>query len=346
MDTELDDLFVSNDSAASTNDFGGDSDYEYTPATPEQRGDVFTDDGADDEQEENTDDGADTDGVDDEHDATDDELEQADESDSGDESETDAEEEDEPEEDEKPKKKTNGSVPRTRLNKEIQKRRDLEARIRELESGAPKAEPVKRELPPVASLKDKLSKDGFNKMQEAMIEGDTDSAFEMFAEMLTSVATEVRNDASELARQEAQDEFNANQTRSALSAVAAELAASYPELDHTGDDADETLIAEVVETRDIYINRGLSPVEALRKAVRMVAQDNELVDRKKGKAPVVTKNAAAVQKKVALAEKAKGRLGGSSTQVPVRENRVAHLSDSDFARTSEEARRRARGDYL
>lgn len=359
MDTELDDLFVADDAAPSSNDFGGESDYEYTPATPEERGDVVSDDDdgdtndddTTDEKESGADDG-DTGADDADDDASDDASDDADESDSDDADETtdDDETDDSGEEEgaDEPKKKAKGSVPRSRLNKEIQKRRDLENRIRELESGAakPEGEAPKRESQP-ADVKSKLSKEGFTKMQEAMIEGNTDEAFEVFAEMMSAVATEVRDEASERARQEAKEEFNANKTRDALSTAAAELAKSYPELDHQGDEADEGLIAEVVETRDLYINRGLDPVTALRKAVRIVAVDNELVDRSAPKPVKKTQaNADAIAKKVALAEKTKGRLGSTGSKAPVRENRVANLSDSDFARTSAEARRRARGDYV
>ncbi|MCL1142976.1 hypothetical protein [Shewanella gaetbuli] len=352
MATKQDDIFDT-DPKPTTNLFGGDVDDEFVQATPEERGDVILDEPEEETEVEETEEESEAKESDDESEEETEENEEEPEE-SEDESDADEELDEEQDEDEKPKKKaqSSGKVPRSRLNKEIRKRRELEARLRELEQGkeqSPQSQKGKSEPEPEpVALKDKISKDGFHKMQEAMIDGNSEEAFELFTEMMTNVASTVSEAAAEKARQEALGEIQHKETVNELSKTASELAERYPELDHESDMADEGLIEEVVETRNLYIDRGMSPAEALRKAVRLVAIDNELVDRKaEVKKPKAPSRIDALDRKTELSKKERGRLGGGSKSPASNDrSRIANLSDPDFARLSDEARRRARGDYL
>lgn len=236
----------------------------------------------------------------------------------------------------------NGNVPRDRLNKEIQKRRELEARLVELESR------ISANTPPpeneVKSPIEGVTKDQFSEMQEAMIEGETDQAFDLFRKMLESAVSGAKNEA----RSEARVELETNRIQQELTTKANELSARFPELDYQSDLADETLIGEVVELRDINMSRGLTAAEALEKAVKYVAFENELKDRKSKPKSIasVPRTKQSVQDKIKLSEKEQGRLKGTSARHRAEVVDISKLSEDAFNNLSDEAKARARGDFL
>ena len=236
----------------------------------------------------------------------------------------------------------NGNVPRDRLNKEIQKRRELESRLMELESRILSNEPTPEteKKSPIEGV----TKDQFSEMQEAMIEGETDQAFGLFRKMLESAVSGARDEA----RSEARVELETNRIQQELTTKANELSVRFPELDYQSDLADETLIGEVVELRDINMSRGLTAAEALEKAVKYVAFENELKDRKSKPKSIasVPRTKQTVQDKIKLSEKEQGRLKGTSARHRAEVVDISKLSEDAFNNLSEEAKARARGDFL
>jgi len=327
------------------NEFGGDATAESSEAAEtivEDRGDDFvpSEEGTDD-TDTNTDPsdsaGSDTDTDTD----TDSEVdgqgtEETDEPD-------EADDPDEEEAEEKPKP-VKGQVPRDRLNKEIEKRKTLERQIRDLQNKAPEqaSEQDSRERTPAAKP---FTKEQFAAMQNAMLDGETEKGFEIFAEMMSNQSSQVRADAIAETDIRVRSELNIERENNSLSQEAQRQGERFPELVAGGDFADDGLIDEVVETRNIYIERGVDAAEALRKAVRIVSSEHGLVDRKSvAKAP--SKKRVDVAGKIALAEKEQGKLGGGSTQKPAPVVDLAKISDSQFSKLSEDAKARARGDYL
>lgn len=343
-------------------------DEEYTPPTPEERGDLLVEDDADDalldsehdDAEEDLEDGEeelleDEDDADDgeEEGVSDDEEEDDSEDDESedDESEDDKSEDDKSEDDAADRKgKSKARVPLSRLNKEIEKRRALETELRNLrktsEQGAqpePQQTPAKQEKQAQA-----FTREEFEGMQEAMLDGETDKAFELFGKMMASQSNTVREETEKEVAERVRSEIEQDRALGELRSTAAELSQSYPELDSTSDSADEGLIEEVVELRDMYADRGMPLAEALKKSVHLVALDNGLKNRtEKPKADISKPNKKPLnaKKKLKAAEKERGKLSGSGHKNRPKIN-IAELGDDEFGQLSKEALAAARGDYV
>lgn len=252
-------------------------------------------------------------------------------------------EEDAPAEDEPTDKKA-PRVPLSRLNKEIEKRRAAEERLRVLEASAVAPAPAAPRAPTTPIV----DKDRFQLMQDAMLDGRTEVAMEHFTAFLATHGERVAEDTRLAATAEVRSEIQATRAQEALIARAEVLAAQYPELDHTSENADIGLIEEVVALRDVYAERGMAPADALTRAVKLVALDNGLEDRSappaKPQAPRV--KPVDVPKKLVQASKERGKLPGDSSRNRDAEINVLKLSDKEFAALSKEALARARGDFL
>ena len=318
-----------------TNMYGGDNDWGDTPVENADRGDLVVKAEAEPEVE------------------TEEETEVEVEAESEEESEVEAEEETEVEPDtteeesdttDKVADEKGNMVPRNRLNKEIEKRKAMEERLRKLEATKPAEE--KAPAPEVEAF----SPDDFTKMQDAMLDGETEDAFAMFKKMVTASTQQAVDSVRESAKEDARAEITADKENASLQQAAVELGAKYPELDSNSDISDEGLIEDVIATRDIYYDRGHSLADALEKAVKMVAQDNSLVDRSAKKAmddPArLTKKPSQVKKKIELAKKEKGRLEGDGGQDVKTKPNLLTMSDEEFSNASSQARREARGDFL
>ncbi|WP_220488996.1 hypothetical protein, partial [Pseudoalteromonas sp. SG44-5] len=261
---------------------------------------------------------------------------------------------DAPQDDETPakkesKSKTKRQVPLDRLNKEIGKRRALEAELTQLRNtvdtlkAAPKGS--KAEEP---SVVESFTREEFESMQEAMLDGETDKAFDIFGKMMATQSQAYSSKTEKEVADRVRNEINQDRAMSELRDTAASLAAQYPELDSAGDDADEGLIEEVVEMRDLYVDRGLTPAQALKKSVRLVALENSLVDRTaKPKADMARPSKKVNAKaKLEAAKRENGKLSGSGGRNGRPDIDIGRLSDEEFGKLSAEAKAKARGDYF
>lgn len=337
-------------------------DDEYTPPTPEERGDFIVDEddvevddleiSDDDELEEESDEADDEDGADDE---TDDLEEEQDEGDAEASNDPNDDEDDGEEEKRPDPKKGNGNkrVPLNRLNKEIEKRRTLEGKLADMQKqleglnqGSGKGEPKGEEAPSQA-----FTREDFEGMQEAMLDGETDKAFELFGRMMNSQSDLVRKSTEEEVSGRVRSEIEQDKAREELQTTAATLAESYPELDSASDDADQGLIEEVVEMRDIYVDRGLSLADALKRSVKLVALENSLENRTaKPKAdmaaPSGKRKNVNTKAKLEAAKREKGKLSGSGQRNSGKRIDISNMAEDDFSKLSKEALAQARGDYL
>ena len=257
-----------------------------------------------------------------------------------------AEEEEEPaEEEEEPAKKSsddNGFIPRSRLNKEIRKRRDLEDRLRVIEERAEK--PAVENKP--AQEPNKVDREQLKRHVEAILDGESDNAADALAQVLESLSggnTQVSPD--EISRLVDQ-KYEQDQLTRRVTEVVGEFAF----LDDTNDEAfDADAAQDVLDLKTMYEGRGMRPVEALDTAVNKISAQYGYGEQKEAPAPEEKKQAklkpANIAKKIEIAKKTPGRVPQPTTPQGRDKVSMASLSDEDFDTLSVEARRRARGDF-
>lgn len=257
----------------------------------------------------------------------------------------------ETEDDETPakgKEDSNPMVPRKRLNKEIQKRQQLEARIRELESqsGVPAVE-----TPSAAPTKEpvKPNTEAIGTMFSAVLDGDEAKAQETLAQILTEFGDRVVSQALAQSKDVAEGTYSRNQDINDLRTAAAEVTELYPEFDQNSPDVDMGLTEEVLSLRNTLIDNGEKPAAALRRAAKLIALENGLTPR--GKAadlakPPVSSKPKDVAKQIAKATQTPGRLKGEGAKNKEVKVDIMKLSDEQFGKLSREALAKARGDFF
>ncbi len=349
--------FFMDEPVETINDFGGEDYLAGEESTPEERGDVIVDEAENDENN------AGDDGADDAGDSvSDDDAEQeadsedsaeageeADEDSGEEEEESDEDEDEDEDEGEDDKKPIPEKVPRKRLNKEAERRRKAEARVKELEAQMAQRDPA----PASQSAEDfnfEVDKDKFQQMQDFLLDGETEKAMAIYQELnkATIDATLQQSD------RRFEEKMAIHEQNRELRAAGKDVVASFPELDRNGDDFDEQLSADVVATRDFYMqHRGMTPGDALRRAAKEVANDYGIEDRAakketpaKRSATQTKKQKADIKRKVALAEKEQGRLGGQSANNREELPDINSMSDDQFDRLDPRTKAKMRGDIL
>lgn len=164
---------------------------------------------------------------------------------------------DEPED---PQPKRDTVIPRARfdeVNAKLHAEREEAARLRaELEAMTRRPEPTDNNI-------DTLEDEYF----EAMIAGDKARAKEIRA----TINTEIFNRAQAASAETAAATLTQREIQSSFAKVVEQTVTDYPFLDSTGPEANADAIADVVEWRDFYINKGDTPAAALQKAAAKIA---------------------------------------------------------------------------
>jgi len=187
-------------------------------------------------------------------------------------------------------------------------------------------------------------------MQLAMLDEDTEKAQSLFKELLadavgaSSQGFDIDAFRDEI-RDEIRHEMTSNEVKSKMDAQATKLFERYPEFNHTSDQADETMIGEVIRLRDANVDGGMDPVEAMNDAADYVAYRYGLEDRTAKKAPPRKERRTDVERKKELASKERGKLKGADVPAD-KPLDISKLSEGEYDKLSEEAKRKARGDYL
>jgi hypothetical protein len=246
-----------------------------------------------------------------------------------------AEEEEEEEEAPKADEKAH-MVPKSRMDEEIARRRQLEERLAKLEEGALPVEAPEPEF-------DFDSKE--MEYMEAVLDGETDKAKAVRKEIRDA---ERESMAKEL-RQDIHNTTNVTKQQLDLDIAVADMVASYPVLDTSSDAADQTLIAEANELMGMYSNTGMAQADALRKAVRMTLASNmpELLQPKAVTSkPAAKKRTTDVNAKLEAANKQPAKLAGESATTRGEDIvNISTMTDSDFDKLSDAQIKRARGDF-
>ena len=238
------------------------------------------------------------------------------------------------------------SVPRSRLKKEVAKRNAVQAELDALKAKQPTANTDEV----VENKKAELDPKKFKTMQSAMLDGDTEVAMGIFGEMLQTATDSAVAIATEQTRSAVKQDLMKDAEEKAFVTVTDRIYKSFPEFEFGSDLADDTLIGEVIDLRDFYLQkRSMEPADALLRAANEVATEYEIEDRSpKAKAPVPPKpRSLDIARKTELATKEKGALNGSSSPNESSAFQARNLTDKQlFSEDNDLAKRKARGDFL
>jgi hypothetical protein len=227
-------------------------------------------------------------------------------------------------------------VPKSRMDEEIARRRQLEDRLAKLEESAKPQEAPEPEF-------DFDGKEA--EYMDAVLDGETDKAQKVRKEIRSaerdSMAKELRKDIH--------NTTNVTKQQLDLYVAVSDMVASYPVLDSNSEQADADMIADANELMGMYAERGMAQADALRKAVRMTLASSmpELLQPKAVESkPTAKKRTTDVKQKLEAANKQPAKLAGESAAT--RGNDVVDIStmtDADFDKLSDAQMKRLRGDF-
>ena len=227
-------------------------------------------------------------------------------------------------------------VPKSRMDEEIARRRQLEDRLAKLEeSSKPKVAPE-----PEFDFDGKEAE-----YMDAVLDGETDKAQKVRKEIRSAE----RDSMAKELRQDIHNTTNVTKQQLDLDVAVSDMVASYPVLDSNSEQADADMIADANELMGMYADRGMAQADALRKAVRMTLASNmpELLQPKAVRSkPALKKRTTDVNKKLEAANKQPAKLAGESAAT--RGNDVVDIStmtDADFEKLSDAQMKRLRGDF-
>ena len=227
-------------------------------------------------------------------------------------------------------------VPKSRMDEEIARRRQLEDRLAKLEESS------KPEVAPEPEF-DFDGKEA--EYMDAVLDGETDKAQKVRKEIRSAE----RDSMAKELRQDIHNTTNVTKQQLDLDVAVSDMVASYPVLDSNSEQADADMIADANELMGMYADRGMAQADALRKAVRMTLASNmpELLQPKAvGSKPALKKRTTDVNKKLEAANKQPAKLAGESAAT--RGNDVVDIStmtDADFEKLSDAQMKRLRGDF-
>jgi hypothetical protein len=162
----------------------------------------------------------------------------------------------------------NPTIPRSRLNQEIEKRKALEARNKALEEQlAAAAKPAEKpaDAPPAPPAYDFDAKE--QEYIQLMMDGSIKEAAKLRTEINTRMYQQIRTDVTQEVTQTTTAAITQKQTGDALNALADQYALAYPQLDINNEEMfDQTLVDEVKGLYAGYSQQH-SQIPAFKKAV-------------------------------------------------------------------------------
>ena len=235
-------------------------------------------------------------------------------------------------------------IPRARLNKEIEKRRQLEQQLREVTAAA--------KVKPIEVAKPEIDKDKFAEMFTAGLEGRTDDALGIFAELMQASAQGIARSVETAAPVMVADTLEQREINAELATVANELTAEYAELDDSGDAFDQDALDEVCAIRDSLIDaRGLRPADALRRAAKLVMTERGYAPRSAAKtaapAPAKPKAIDVPRKAELAAAQPPAPMVPGTNRASVKAALDVHsMTDAEYDALDAQSRARLRGDIV
>lgn len=187
-------------------------------------------------------------------------------------------EETESEPEHKPKKRNTQRVPYERLQKEIQKRKELEAQLAAATQNTPEYVAPDMDI----NYEVTIDNDKFKAMSTAMLEGDAETAQRMFADMLSAnvnaaakvAAQAASKQAYETARNEAESSIQTRQILSEAQEAANIVMDEFDVFNESSENFNEDMLNEAIALRDGLVASGYSIGEAIIKAAEFTASNH------------------------------------------------------------------------
>ena len=253
-------------------------------------------------------------------------------------------EEEEGEEGDGKDKKTQKTIPiqrmdaiKARLNKKVEaaeaRARELEAELRAQRKDEGDSVAAKEFFKKIDSL--------YEAVEQARLDGNAKEAAKLQRELDTMKEQASTAKQQYMAKQEALQ----IQEVAAYNAAVDFIEAKVPELDPNSDDFDEDLMEDIQAVTRGYEERGMRPVDALKKALKVVLQRDVFAPEDMRKKAVLPKKTD-VKKNI---DAAKRQPPDSQEGAPPEKSQkldVSKLTDEEFEKLPEQTKRRLRGDYL
>ena len=253
--------------------------------------------------------------------------------------------EEEPEEEavaEAPKSKK-PMVPKARLDEVLAKQKALQKQLDEVNAANAKSE----EAPESYDFDAKEVE-----YQNMVLDGETNKAVALRREIRKAERADLEFEM----RQEMSQTVNQDRQMTALQQAANAMEEAYPVFNRNSDVFNEDYTNEVVELRDMFIQRGYEAVDALSKAVKYVVKDYDLDDStqesaslagKARKTDELAKKRALVSKKLQAAEAQPPELPGESSALHGEKALdVSAMTEEEFNALPEATLKRLRGDII
>ena len=192
-------------------------------------------------------------------------------------------------------------IPKSRLDKEIARKKALQNQVEDLQRK------LDGQQNGVATQPGEFVFEGGDdprKMFDKVLEGDLDTANDLFSSMVSKAVNAGITSATQGIETRVRDQVKQVQRQQTDGEVAEQLENTYDFYRADSDDYDEGLVEETLAIRDSFINRGYEPADAMRQAADYVIRVNkpELIATQEAAAPAKqTRNPNAVQKNVAAA---------------------------------------------
>lgn len=242
-----------------------------------------------------------------------------------------------------PPKSKKPMVPKARLDEVLAKQKALQKQLDEVNAANAKSE----EAPEAYDFDAKEVE-----YQNMVLDGESDKAVALRREIRKAERAELEFEM----RQEMSQTVNQDRQMTALQQAANAMEEAYPVFNRNSDVFNEDYTNEVVELRDMFIQRGYEAVDALSKAVKYVVKDYDL-DQPQESAPSLAgsaqksdelaKKRALVSKKLQAAEAQPPELPGESSALHGEKALdVSAMTEEEFNALPEATLKRLRGDII
>lgn len=188
-----------------------------------------------------------------------------------------SEQEDAPAGDPKPAK--DPLIPKARLDQALRARRAAEQEAQELKARIAEMEAAQLEANAPKPMSPQEIQDLMKRANEALVDGRVEDAAALQAEALAALAprpvqAKPANTSPDI------DPVDALEARVEFRSMIKDIYERFPEFDEHGESFNEELSQEALDLTDLYVGRGYSTAEAVKKAAENVAKIHELSDRK------------------------------------------------------------------
>lgn len=253
---------------------------------------------------------------------------------------------------EEPEEKTKShKVPVSRLNKEVEKRREAESRYEELQKklealeekvAAPQQEAPTQQEPSEPEY------DVTSKMQEAMtlaMDGDLEKSAALMAEVISKSNDQAVKQATEASKQDYTQMTAAEKEQAMLTQTAEKIVNTYPQFNSDSESYDAAMTEELKDYRDAFFAKGEEAHAALEKAKDLVVRLHGL---DQAEAPQETAPAKEpkkdVKKAVDAAIKTPPKTSGD-LDTEKAEKRIEDFTEEEFEKLSPAELKKLRGDF-